>query len=161
MANPILQMAVRESRRGRQKKRWEEWTGQEFGKSARAIEDIVGWGHIVETSCGAPTTSKIKELMMMIMSFIRISTDVGAHIVRIIELCREKTNVLHMQKQRCRSASSNHEADQHLCFRYLNSTIPLLPKIKPLAIHLQWLYSLVYVRPGQNPHCWFSHVAAQ
>ena len=26
--------------------------------------------------------------------------------------------------------------------------------------HLQWLYSLVCVRPGQNPHCWFSHVAA-
>ena len=26
--------------------------------------------------------------------------------------------------------------------------------------HLQWLYSLIYVRPGQNPHCWFPHVAA-
>ena len=26
--------------------------------------------------------------------------------------------------------------------------------------HLQWLHSLVCVRPGQNPHCWFSHVAA-
>ena len=26
--------------------------------------------------------------------------------------------------------------------------------------HLQWLYSLVCVRPGQNSHCWFSHVAA-
>ena len=26
--------------------------------------------------------------------------------------------------------------------------------------HLQWLYSLVCVIPGQNPHCWFSHVAA-
>ena len=33
----------------------------------------------------------------------------------------------------------NHEADQHLCFRYMDSTIPILPKslisrIKPLAI---------------------------
>ena len=27
--------------------------------------------------------------------------------------------------------------------------------------HLQQLYSLVCVRPGQNPHCWFSHFAAQ
>ena len=27
--------------------------------------------------------------------------------------------------------------------------------------HLQWLHSLVCVRPGQNPHCWFSHDAAQ
>ena len=26
--------------------------------------------------------------------------------------------------------------------------------------HLQWLYSLVCVRPGQNPHCWFSHAEA-
>ena len=26
--------------------------------------------------------------------------------------------------------------------------------------HLQWLYSLVCVRPGQNPHCWFYLVAA-
>ena len=26
--------------------------------------------------------------------------------------------------------------------------------------HLQWLNSLVCVRPGQNPHCWFFHVAA-
>ena len=26
--------------------------------------------------------------------------------------------------------------------------------------HLQWLYSLVCVRPGQIPNCWFSHVAA-
>ena len=26
--------------------------------------------------------------------------------------------------------------------------------------HLQQLYSLVCVRPGQNPHCWFSRVAA-
>ena len=26
--------------------------------------------------------------------------------------------------------------------------------------HLQWLHSMVCVRPGQNPHCWFSHVAA-
>ena len=26
--------------------------------------------------------------------------------------------------------------------------------------HFQWLYKLVCVRPGQNPHCWFSHVAA-
>ena len=46
----------------------------------------------------------------------------------------EKTNVLHMQKQRRRSASrllrSNREADQRLCFRYLDSTIPLLPKSK-------------------------------
>ena len=55
----------------------------------------------------------------------------------------------------------NREADQRLCFRYLDSSMPLLPKYKfQLSSHLQQLYSLVCVRPGQNPHCWFSHVAA-
>ena len=40
----------------------------------------------------------------------------------------EKTNVSHMRKQRPRSAYR--EADQSLCFRYLDSTIPVLPKYK-------------------------------
>ena len=41
----------------------------------------------------------------------------------------------------------NREADPRLCFRYLASTIPLLPKYKisSLLWHLQWLYSLVCV----------------
>ena len=37
------------------------------------------------------------------------------------------------------------EADQRLCFRYSDSTIPLL--VKP-------------VRPVRKPHCWFSHEKA-
>ena len=36
----------------------------------------------------------------------------------------------------------------------------LYPKFQA-ASHLQWLYSLVCVRPGQNPYGWFSHVATQ
>ena len=36
----------------------------------------------------------------------------------------EKTVFLHMRKQR----RSNCAADQRLCFRYTDSTIPLLPK---------------------------------
>ena len=38
----------------------------------------------------------------------------------------ENTGFLHMRKQRRRSA--HREADQRLCFRYIASTIPLLPK---------------------------------
>ena len=38
----------------------------------------------------------------------------------------EKTNVLHIRKQRRRSAVRNHIADQHLCFRYIYSTFPQL-----------------------------------
>ena len=47
----------------------------------------------------------------------------------------------------------NRTTDQRLCFRYLDSTIPLLPKYKISSpSHLQWLNSLVCVRPGQNPN---------
>ena len=46
----------------------------------------------------------------------------------IFEPRHEKTGFLHMQKQRRRSDHGNREADQPLCFRYTDSTIPLLPK---------------------------------
>ena len=43
-------------------------------------------------------------------------------------------------------------ADQRLCFRYMNSTIPLFPKPKIQASsHLLWLYSPVWVGPGPEP----------
>ena len=45
------------------------------------------------------------------------------HVVNLNEPRREKTGFLHMRKQR-------READQHLCFRYTDSTSPLLPKTK-------------------------------
>ena len=51
------------------------------------------------------------------------------------------------------------EADQHLCFRYLDSTIPLLPKpqnFKPLAIFCDctaWFVS----DQVRNPEDRFSH----
>ena len=44
----------------------------------------------------------------------------------------------------------NREADQGLCFRYTDSTIPLLPVKFQASRHLQWLYSPVYVGPGQK-----------
>ena len=54
------------------------------------------------------------------------------------------------------------EADQRLCFRYTDSTIPLLPKSEfQASSHLLWLYNLVYDRPGCQPERWFSHDAAQ
>ena len=49
----------------------------------------------------------------------------------------EKTGFLYMRKQRRRSALRYLRADQHLCFCYIDSTIPLLPQseiLKPLAI---------------------------
>ena len=45
---------------------------------------------------------------------------------------------------------SNCEADERLCFRYMNSTIPLLFVSKISSI-LLLLHMLVCVRPGQRP----------
>ena len=49
----------------------------------------------------------------------------------------------------------NREADQRLCFRYIDSTIP------QVSSHLLWLYSPVCVGPGRIPERWFSRDAAQ
>ena len=53
------------------------------------------------------------------------------------------------------------KADQRLCFRYTNSTIPLLSKSKTASSHLLCLYSWVCVGTGWKPHCWVSHMKAQ
>ena len=59
MAKTILQGTVKgASRRGRQKKRWEdnikEWTGMGFGDSLRAAEDKEVWNGVVATSSVVP-----------------------------------------------------------------------------------------------------------
>ena len=51
----------------------------------------------------------------------------------------------------------NHEADQCLCFRCIDSTIPLLSKSEISSLKL---YSRVCVVLGRKPECWFSHDAA-
>ena len=58
---------------------------------------------------------------------------------------------------------SNHEADQRLRFRYIDSTIPLLPKYEIISpsSHLVWLYSLDCFGPGRKPEDRFSHNEAQ
>ena len=46
----------------------------------------------------------------------------------------------------------NKDADQLLCFRYIDTTIPLLSKSEIQASsYLLWLYSPVCVGPGQKP----------
>ena len=69
--------------------------------------------------------------------------------IGIFEPRPEKTGFLHMRKQRRRSARGNSEADQRLCFRYTDSTIPHLPKSE-ISSHLLWLYSPVGVGPGRK-----------
>ena len=73
LAKTILQGIVRGGRRqGRQRKRWEdnirEWTGLEFGKSQRAVENrekVEKTG--CKIICGAPATLAVKGLMMMMI----------------------------------------------------------------------------------------------
>ena len=46
----------------------------------------------------------------------------------------------------------NREGDQRLCFRYSDSTIPLLPKSEiQVPSHPLWQYSPVCVGPGRKP----------
>ena len=69
----ILQGSVKGGRRqGRQRKRWEdniwEWTGLEFGKSQRAVENREKMEETgCEIICGAPTTLVVKGQMIMMM----------------------------------------------------------------------------------------------
>ena len=80
LAKTILQGTVKGGRRqGRQRKRWEdnirEWTGLEFGKSQRAVENREKWK---KTGCkivdSAPTTLAVKGLMMMMLLMMMMMT---------------------------------------------------------------------------------------
>ena len=49
----------------------------------------------------------------------------------LFELCHEQTCFLHAYaKKGTDELHGNRAADQHLCFRYIESAIPLLPKYK-------------------------------
>ena len=73
LAKIIIQGTVKGGRRqSRQKRRWEdnirEWTGQEFAKSQRAVENREKWRKLCcEIICGVPMTLVVKGLIMMIM----------------------------------------------------------------------------------------------
>ena len=59
IAKPILQGTVKVRRRqGRQKKRWEDnirgWTGLEFAKSQRVVENTEKWRKLVAKSSVVP-----------------------------------------------------------------------------------------------------------
>ena len=66
MAKTILPTTVKGGRRqGRQRKRWEvnvrEWTGLEFAKSQRAVENRGKWRKlVVDVISGSPTTHAVK-----------------------------------------------------------------------------------------------------
>ena len=67
LATTILQGTVKEGRRqGRQRKRWKdnirEWTGLEFAKSQKAVENREKWRKLIaKSSVVPPTTLAVKE----------------------------------------------------------------------------------------------------
>ena len=72
--------------------------------------------------------SKLQKLICILSTYI-------SRWHNIYEPRYEKTGFLHKRKQRRRSASRLHrEADQRLCFRYTDCTIPLLPKSEILSL---------------------------
>ena len=61
--------------------RWEdnirEWTGLEFGKSQRAVENRRKWRKRCKIICGAPTTLAVEGSMMMMMVMMGVAEDGG------------------------------------------------------------------------------------
>ena len=51
-------------------------------------------------------------------------------VVSLYEPRREKTGFCIYENKDADQLRGNREADQRLCFRYIDSTIPLLPKYK-------------------------------
>ena len=66
-------------------------------------------------------------------------------------ICEKKTQI---------SFAVNREADQRLCFRYIDSTIPLLSKSKISSLKPSSVAVQVCVRPGRTERL-FSHDTAQ
>ena len=82
----------------------------------------------------------------------------GAYL--IFELPHEKTNNLHMQKQRHRSASRSPLISAFVFTTRIVQFLYFLNPKFPVSSRLLCLYSPVCVRPVWKPHCWFSHEAA-
>ena len=76
----------------------------------------------------------------------------------IIELPHGKPTICIGENKDADQLRGNREADQRLCFRYSDSTIPLLLKSE---ISVLCLCRPVCVGPVRKPHSWFSHEAAQ
>ena len=69
-----------------------------------------------------------------------------SHVMRKLDICI-------CENKDADQLRGNREADQRLCFRYtdiVQSLFFLYSKFQPSS-HLQWLYSLVCVRPGRKP----------
>ena len=82
---------------------------------------------------------------------------------KLYELQHEKANNLHCENKDADQIRGHREVDQHLCFRYMDSTIPLLSKstnFQPLAVFCAYKIQLISVGPVRKQHFGFSCVKA-
>ena len=68
------------------------------------------------------------KIQINVETLVQLYFDDSLLMLMIYEPRHEKTNILHMRKQGADQLRGNREADQRLCFRYIDSTIPLLSK---------------------------------
>ena len=94
------------------------------GCIARFVSDMVGTA-IYRFSCNAVHTlaHPIRLQSFACPSFSICGPSGGQ--THICHIFHEKANILHKRKQNADQLRCNREADQSLCFRYINSTIPL------------------------------------
>ena len=81
---------------------------------------------VIQSEC-----SDVFGYLIWISNIAQFDTPATVHTnerLRLYKLRLQKIGSLHMPKQDTGQLSGNHAADQHLCFHYMNSTMPLLPK---------------------------------
>ena len=71
-----------------------------------------------------------------------------------------KTNILHMRKQKRRSASQKLISAFDFATRIVQ-LVYFLDLTFPASSYLLRLYTPPCVRPGRKPYCWFSHKAVK
>ena len=119
---------------------------------------IAGWTPVRRSVSSSSNSGMSSGCIVMMMSVSDFSAHTDENELQlytsgiVYELHREKTGYCIWENKDADQLRGNREADQHLCFRYADSTIPLLSKSVQASSHLLQLYSLVCVRAGRKPH---------
>ena len=127
--------------------------------------DKKGWSLVISAAVsrdsGDTVADQVARMHRVIYASI-VPISMNRTVLLTLELRHEKTWFLHMRKKVADQLRSNCTADQRLCFRYIDSTIPLLSKSEISSL----LPSFVAVQPRLSRN-WsetredrFSHDAA-
>ena len=110
--------------------------------------------NILQSNCSQPTWLFYTQLTICLPVQLLYNNvqHLVIHASGTYELRHEKTNVLPMRIPKLIGA--------FVFATWIVQSLYFLNTKFPASNHLQWLYSPVCVKPGQNPHCWFSHDVA-